>query len=182
MHVCTAKTVGPTGFILGNCQIRWQKHCWQLAKRATKPRVIYYLANSCFVFQIPREGIRGFPTNRYVIQIIKNKEAALDDGSSDVRDSHSQPLVLFCDDCKESSCFTCAYLKHRYHNLKDLPETNAEVKKEEQKRAGVCDKHTVRQPLNMFCDEPGCKENVCLTCVFLGHMGHRLKELGDMAA
>ncbi len=103
------------------------------------------IATHCF--QIPVEGLRGFHTNRYVVQMIKDKQAALDDGppakrakqqdndspiTGDLCEKHRLPLVLFCDEtgCKIIVCHSCVILKHRDHNVKDLMEMDIEMKKE----------------------------------------------------
>ena len=45
----------------------------------------------------------------------------------------------------------------------------------------VCNEHTELK-LDMFCDETSCQEILCVSCVVLKHIGHRVKKLSEKNA
>ncbi len=94
--------------------------------------------------QIPTDGIKGFQTNRYVVQMIKDKQATSDDGPepkhpklennavADICNTHKLPLVIFCEekDCQKLICHTCVLFKHKDHTALEIPDKVMTIKEE----------------------------------------------------
>ncbi len=82
--------------------------------------------------QIPDGGVRMFPTNRYVVQLIRDKHTSMHTMKQDECKEHKLPLIMFCDNaaCQQLICQRCFFLKHRNHEIKDLPEKQGELEKQ----------------------------------------------------
>ncbi len=83
-------------------------------------------------FQIPAEGVRGFTTNRYIVEIIAIKHQQNKKQPEGECKKHQQLLVLFCDEqgCQITVCSTCIITKHQGHKFIDINDKAENIKKE----------------------------------------------------
>ncbi len=95
-----------------------------------------------FTFQVPQGGVRRFQTNRYVVEMIREKQSATQadtrntqppaESAGNVCEKHKMPLTVFCneEDCQQLVCHTCLLVKHKDHNIMEIPEKVQELTEE----------------------------------------------------
>ncbi len=73
--------------------------------------------------QIPRGGAESFPSNRYVVEMMRIQKNASAQ-TSHVCKQHASQQTIFCDEknCQALLCPTCILVKHRDHKLIDIPD------------------------------------------------------------
>ncbi len=86
-----------------------------------------------FCKQVPEGGAKGFKSNRYVLEILREKQShklRIDKEALGKCQKHQLPLTIFCNEqgCKEIICHTCALLKHKSHQIMELSDKANEVK------------------------------------------------------
>ena len=83
--------------------------------------------------QIPTGGPKGFPTNRYVLEILdllkgdqgqKTASAEVETAELIICEQHQKPCVMFClqRECWDLLCPKCPLQQHQEHNLVSLDE------------------------------------------------------------
>ena len=69
-------------------------------------------------FQIPPDGVDGFPHHFIVQQLVEMMQQR-----GNLCDKHKDKEVeLYCYDCNENICLMCSAVKHKNHNSGEIPE------------------------------------------------------------